>query len=83
MNQTVSVKAPAPETTTFVILFAVSFCHLLNDMMQALLPAIYPTLKTAFHLNFAQIGLVTLIFQCTASLLQPLVGLYSDRRPMP
>jgi FSR family fosmidomycin resistance protein-like MFS transporter len=83
MNQTASIKAPAPETTTFAILFAVSFCHLLNDMMQALLPAIYPTLKMAFHLNFAQIGLITLIFQCTASLLQPLVGLYSDRRPMP
>jgi len=69
--------------TTFAVLFAVSFCHLLNDMMQALLPAIYPTLKTAFHLNFAQIGLVTLTFQLTASLLQPVVGFYADRRPMP
>ena len=84
MNQTVAIKDPAsPERTTFAILFAVSFCHLLNDMMQALLPAIYPTLKTQFHLNFTQIGLVTLVFQCTASLLQPVVGLYSDRRPMP
>jgi FSR family fosmidomycin resistance protein-like MFS transporter len=84
MNQTMSIKDSAsPERTTFVILFAVSFCHLLNDMMQALLPAIYPTLKAQFHLNFTQVGLVTLIFQCTASLLQPLVGLYSDRRPMP
>ncbi|HVZ68479.1 MAG TPA: MFS transporter [Rhizomicrobium sp.] len=83
MNQPVAIREPAPETTTFAILFAVSFCHLLNDMMQAMLPAIYPTLKDAFHLNFTQIGLVTLVFQCTASLLQPLVGLYSDRRPMP
>lgn len=83
MNQTVAIKDPAPHSTTFAILFAVSFCHLLNDMMQAMLPAIYPTLKNAFHLNFTQIGIVTLIFQCTASLLQPLVGLYSDRRPMP
>ncbi len=84
MNQTFAVKDPAsPQNTTFAILFAVSFCHLLNDMMQALLPAIYPTLKMQFHLNFTQIGLVTLVFQCTASLLQPLVGLYSDRRPMP
>jgi FSR family fosmidomycin resistance protein-like MFS transporter len=83
MNQTAAIKEPSPETTTFTILFAVSFCHLLNDMMQAMLPAIYPNLKEAFHLTFTQVGLVTLIFQCTASLLQPLVGLYSDRRPMP
>ncbi|MGH6877996.1 MAG: MFS transporter [Rhizomicrobium sp.] len=75
--------APAAEQTTFAILFAVSFAHLLNDMMQALLPAIYPTLKTAYHLDFAQIGLVTFAFQFTASLLQPLVGLAADRRPMP
>ncbi|HEY6578680.1 MAG TPA: MFS transporter [Rhizomicrobium sp.] len=71
------------EQTTFAILFAVSFSHLLNDMMQALLPAIYPTLKTAYHLDFAEIGLVTFAFQFTASLLQPLVGIAADRRPMP
>jgi FSR family fosmidomycin resistance protein-like MFS transporter len=74
---------PSATETTFAILFAVSFCHLLNDMLQALLPAIYPTLKTAYHLSFAQVGLVTLTFQLTASLLQPAVGLYSDRKPMP
>ena len=73
----------AHEETTFVVLFAVSFCHLLNDMMQALLPAIYPSLKADFHLNFAQIGYVTLVFQCTASMLQPAVGVYADKRPMP
>jgi FSR family fosmidomycin resistance protein-like MFS transporter len=73
----------AAQETTFVILFAVSFSHLLNDMMQALLPAIYPTLKTDYHLNFAQIGFVTLAFQLTASLLQPVVGLVADKRPMP
>lgn len=73
----------AAHETTFVVLFAVSFAHLLNDMMQALLPAIYPTLKTDYHLNFAQIGFVTFAFQFTASLLQPLVGLAADRRPMP
>ncbi|HEY3778178.1 MAG TPA: MFS transporter [Rhizomicrobium sp.] len=73
----------AAEETTFAILFAVSFAHLLNDMMQALLPAIYPTLKADYHLNFAQIGFVTFAFQFTASLLQPLVGLAADRRPMP
>jgi FSR family fosmidomycin resistance protein-like MFS transporter len=74
---------PTLQSTTFAVLFAISFCHLLNDMMQALLPAIYPTLKTTFHLSFAQIGAVTLAFQCTASLLQPGVGLIADKRPMP
>jgi MFS transporter, FSR family, fosmidomycin resistance protein len=73
----------AVEQTSFAILFAVSFSHLLNDMMQALLPAIYPTLKTAYHLDFAEIGFVTFAFQFTASLLQPLVGIAADRRPMP
>src|SRR5580698_3859068 len=71
------------QTTTFTVLFAISFCHLLNDMMQAVLPAIYPTLKASFHLNFAQVGLVTTAFQCTASLLQPWVGYLSDKKPAP
>ncbi|MBN9570153.1 MAG: MFS transporter, partial [Alphaproteobacteria bacterium] len=84
MNQPTVISAPpAAERTAFGVLFAVSFCHLLNDMMQALLPAIYPTLKASFNLSFAQIGLVTLAFQCTASLLQPAVGRYADHRPMP
>src|SRR4051794_15811276 len=69
--------------TVFGVLIAISFCHLLNDMMQSLLPAIYPNLKTQFGLTFVQIGLVTLAYQITASLLQPLVGLYADRRPTP
>ncbi|MEI2455258.1 MFS transporter [Lysobacter firmicutimachus] len=60
-----------------------SVCHLLNDMIQSLLPAIYPLLKDAFALDFGQIGLITLTFQVTASLLQPLVGIYTDKRPMP
>jgi FSR family fosmidomycin resistance protein-like MFS transporter len=80
--QITATRQPADQTT-FAILFAVSFCHLLNDMMQALLPAIYPTLKETFSLNFSQIGLITLAFQLTASLLQPAVGLFADRRPMP
>src|SRR5580692_37893 len=82
MTDTVAVRKIAYDTS-FTVLFAIGFCHLLNDMMQALLPAIYPTLKTQFHLNFAQIGLVTLAFQCTASLFQPVVGYFADLKPMP
>lgn len=67
----------------FSILWAITFCHLLNDMVQSLIPAIYPLLKTSFHLTFAQIGLITFTYQMTASLLQPLVGAYNDRRPQP
>ncbi len=73
----------AAAVATFPVLFAISFSHLLNDVMQSLLPAIYPILKTNYALDFGQIGLITLAFQLTASLLQPLVGLYTDRRPMP
>lgn len=68
---------------TIKILGAIAFCHLLNDMMQSLLPAIYPMLKSSFKLDFGQIGLITLAYQMTASLLQPLVGLYTDHRPQP
>ncbi len=67
----------------FPILAAVSFSHLLNDMIQSLLPAIYPILKATFRLNFVEIGLITLTYQLTASLLQPFVGLYTDRSPKP
>lgn len=71
------------ETTVFAILGAISFCHMLNDMMQSLLTAIYPMLKTNYGLGFSQIGLLTFTYQLTASLLQPLVGLYTDKRPQP
>ena len=69
--------------TAFTILGAITFCHLLNDTMQSLLPAIYPTLKASYGLSFGQIGLITFTFQSTASLLQPVVGHYTDRRPLP
>ncbi len=69
--------------TAFKVLGAISFSHLLNDMIQSLLPAIYPLLKSAFFLSFTQIGLITLTFQITASLLQPMVGLYTDHHPKP
>jgi MFS transporter, FSR family, fosmidomycin resistance protein len=65
------------------MLLAVSFSHLMNDLVQSLIPAIYPILKSSFDLDFGQVGLITLVFQLTASLLQPVVGLYTDRRPMP
>ncbi len=75
--------AEAAIETAFPILAMLSVCHLLNDMIQSLLPALYPLLKDAFRLDFGQIGLITLTFQVTASLLQPLVGIYTDRKPMP
>ena len=81
--------APAPTaaqqaaSTAFPILAMLSVCHLLNDMIQSLLPAIYPLLKDSFRLDFGQIGLITLTFQVTASLLQPFVGIYTDKKPMP
>ncbi len=73
----------AADATSFKVLSAISFSHFLNDTIQSLILAIYPLLKAEFHLNFAQIGLITLTFQCTASLLQPLVGYYTDRHPKP
>jgi FSR family fosmidomycin resistance protein-like MFS transporter len=69
--------------TAFPVLGAVSFCHMLNDMMQALLPAVYPILRGGFDLSFAQVGLLTLVYQMTASILQPLIGFYTDKRPQP
>jgi FSR family fosmidomycin resistance protein-like MFS transporter len=69
--------------STMGILFALSFCHLLNDSIQALLPAIYPLLKESFSLSFTQIGLITLTFQMVGSVLQPVIGFYTDRHPKP
>jgi MFS transporter, FSR family, fosmidomycin resistance protein len=75
--------ARAAGQTAVGVLAAISFCHMLNDMMQSLLPAMYPMLKGAYRLSFGQIGLLTFTFQFTASLLQPLIGAYADRRPRP
>ena len=75
--------APSANPTVLAILFAISFSHLLNDTIQSLIPAIYPLLKTSFHLSFVQVGFITLAFQMTASILQPFVGWYTDRRPKP
>jgi FSR family fosmidomycin resistance protein-like MFS transporter len=71
------------EKVAFSVLAAISVCHLLNDMVQSLIPAVYPIIKSSFRLNFRQIGLITLTYQVTASLLQPVVGFYTDRRPKP
>jgi len=71
------------EQTVFAILFAISFSHMLNDLVQSLMPAIYPIIKTNYHLNFSQIGLITLVFQLSASILQPIVGMYTDKRSHP
>src|ERR1700733_10913845 len=81
MNASVAARNSAG--TVLGVLGAVSFCHFLNDMIQSLLPAIYPLLRDNYHLDYGQIGLITLVFQLTASMLQPVVGLYTDKRPMP
>lgn len=72
-----------PSRTLFRVLAAISFCHLLNDMVQSLLPAIYPILKSSFHLDFTHLGLLTLTYQVVASLLQPIIGQFTDSKPMP
>jgi FSR family fosmidomycin resistance protein-like MFS transporter len=88
MQSTVSpVQTEAPkhvaEKLVFSILLSAAFCHFLNDMVQSLIPAIYPLLKASFHLDFGQIGMITLTYQITASLLQPLIGHFNDRHPRP
>ncbi len=91
MNKTAAHAQPpltgsgtvSAQAATMPILLSLSFCHLLNDLIQSLIPALYPLLKTEFNLDFAQIGLITLAFQLTASLLQPTVGFYTDKKPQP
>jgi FSR family fosmidomycin resistance protein-like MFS transporter len=73
----------APVQTSYVVILTISLCHMLNDVMQSLLSAIYPLLRVEFALEFWQIGLMTFAFQGTASLLQPMVGFYTDKRPFP
>ena len=76
-------RAEAAGRTAFSVLAAISFCHLLNDMMQSLLPALYPMLKTSYALSFGEIGILTFTYQITASLLQPMIGRYTDSKPRP
>jgi FSR family fosmidomycin resistance protein-like MFS transporter len=83
MTQITTADSRPAETTAVAVLGAISFCHLLNDMMQSLLPALYPILKSSLGLGFGEIGLITLTYQLTASVLQPIVGLAADKRPQP
>ena len=88
MNQssegTASIQAKQlAENTVFSILLTISFSHLLNDTIQSLIPSIYPIVKDSLHLNFSQVGLITFTFQMAASVLQPIVGMYTDKRPHP
>lgn len=89
MEKTLPTTATVPgakkiaQTTVFSILFTISFSHLLNDMMQSVIPAVYPIIKEKFSLTFTQIGLITFCFQLMASLLQPFIGFYTDKKPRP
>ncbi|KHJ56371.1 Fosmidomycin resistance protein [Aureimonas altamirensis] len=82
MSQTTTITT-APTTAVVSVLGAASLCHLLNDLMQALLPATYPIFQDEFGLSFAQVGLLTFVYQITASLFQPFIGHYTDRHPLP
>ncbi|WP_281976800.1 MFS transporter [Pseudorhizobium flavum] len=83
-SQPIGTPATAvAEKTVLPIILATSFCHMLNDIMQSMISAIYPMLKADFNLEFWQIGLLTLAFQCTASLLQPIIGTITDKKPYP
>ena len=82
MNNTAAIEKQI-QKTVYPILFAISFSHLLNDTIQSLIPAIYPILKSNYHLSFSQVGLITLTFQMAASLFQPFVGMYTDKKPQP
>jgi MFS transporter, FSR family, fosmidomycin resistance protein len=82
-NQAPVIAGDIAGKTIFPILLSISFSHLLNDTIQSLIPSIYPVVKNSFNLNFSQIGIITLVFQLTASLFQPIIGLYTDRKPQP
>ncbi len=88
MNNSAAATSTAPSTavvsqTVFPILFAISFSHFLNDMMQATITSVYPMIKLRYQLTFAQVGMITFVFQLTASILQPFVGNYTDKNPKP
>ena len=81
MTDAAKVESPALQQAAMPVLFVLSTVHFLNDMIQSLIPAIYPIIKSAYALDFGQIGIITLTFQLTACLFQPLVGHVTDRKP--
>ena len=86
ISSTSTASAGSASQANPLVMRIITFCalaHLINDLIQSVLPAIYPMLKANYNLSFAQIGLITLTFQITASLLQPWVGFFTDRRPTP
>ncbi|WP_394760035.1 MFS transporter [Flavobacterium sp.] len=82
-SPTLDIKKELIQKTVFSILFSISFAHLLNDLIQAIIPSVYPILKQNYGLSFTQIGLITFAFQMTASIFQPFVGYYTDKYPKP
>ena len=78
-----TINAPIVQKTVYSVLFSIAFAHLLNDLMQSVIPSTYPILKENFNLSFTQIGLITFVFQLTASILQPFIGFYTDKYPKP
>lgn len=82
-NPTLDIKKELAQKTVYSILFSISFAHLINDLIQAVIPSVYPILKQSYHLSFSQIGLITFAFQLTASIFQPFVGYYTDKYPKP
>lgn len=78
-----TVANDQPQGMIIKIVGAVAVAHLLNDLIQAVLPAIYPMLKANFSLSFAEVGLISFVYQITGSLLQPWIGLYTDKHPKP
>ncbi|QEC53000.1 FSR family fosmidomycin resistance protein-like MFS transporter [Anseongella ginsenosidimutans] len=83
MQTSLPASSKSVQSTVYAILFAISFTHLLNDLIQSVIPAVYPLLKRNYGLSFTQIGLITLVFQLTASILQPFVGHFTDKKPNP
>src|SRR5690606_26713212 len=83
MNQRPINNLNNSSQTVYPILFAISFSHMLNDTIQSLIPAIYPLVKDSFSLSFSQVGLITLVFQMSSSIFQPVVGNITDKKPFP
>lgn len=82
-NLSIKTENPIVQKTVYSVLFSIAFAHLLNDLMQIVIPSSYPLLKENFNLSFTEIGLITFVFQLTASILQPFIGFYTDKKPKP